>query len=79
MRLLTAKEVAELLHCSVSLVRRADMKHRLGALYISARGLRFREDLVERFILDQEPPERPTELEARPRRARKIASRHGLW
>ena len=47
---LTTKEVAALLNCSESLVRRNDMKIKLGAFYIGKRTLRFPKDQVDTYI-----------------------------
>ena len=47
---LTTKEVAMLLNCSESLVRRQDMKKKLGAFYIAKRALRFPEDKVDAYV-----------------------------
>ncbi|KAF1077348.1 AlpA family transcriptional regulator [Halodesulfovibrio sp. MK-HDV] len=47
---LTTKEVAAILNCSESLVRRQDMKEKLGAFYIAERALRFPKDQVDEYI-----------------------------
>jgi len=50
---LTTKEVAAILNCSESLVRRKDMKNKLGAFYIGVDGLRYPEDKVDQYVNNQ--------------------------
>ncbi|OBQ55197.1 helix-turn-helix domain-containing protein [Halodesulfovibrio spirochaetisodalis] len=50
---LTTKEVATLLNCSESLVRRSDMKKKLCAFYIGKKALRYPKEAVDSYINDQ--------------------------
>lgn len=49
----TTKEVAALLNCSESLVRRKDMKEKLGAFYIGKKALRYPKESVDSYINEQ--------------------------
>ncbi len=51
---LTTREVARLLNCSESLARRKDMKEVLGAFYIGKKSLRYPQQKVELYLLNQQ-------------------------
>lgn len=81
---LTTKEVAALLNCSESLVRRQDMKEKLGAFYIAKRALRFPEDKVDAYINLQkkQSSESPSEEAAavkKTHRRKKLHSKFDLF
>jgi len=80
--ILTAKEVAEIIGCSPSLIYRADMRAALGGYRVGTRGLRFTREKVEAykkanaFQASDQPDEAPKK---RKRKSKKLTSRHDLW
>lgn len=79
---LTVKEVAIIVGCSESLVRRADMRANLGGYRVGKRGLRFKKEKVEAYIqantfrASDQPDDAPA---AKKRKPRNLTSRHDLW
>jgi len=80
---LRVKDVAKMLNCSESLVRRADMKQRLGAFTIGKRGIRFHRRAVEAYMHQAavNVPEsgEQTPGRAQKRRKSKLTSVYDLW
>lgn len=80
--ILTVKQVAALIGCSESLVRRSDMKVALGAFIVGKRGLRFYRHMVDQYIermtVRNETPT-VTIPKVRSRQKRNLTSKHDLW
>lgn len=82
--MLTAKQVAERLNCSVSLVRREDMKAALGAVVIGKRTIRYPKEAVEAYIASLQRQmaqswQGVSRVRVKDRDCRKLTSRHALW
>ena len=78
---LTAKQVAERLQCSVSLVRRPDMLHKLGAIRVGKRGIRFPPEAIDRYQERhqiQDTGHASSQFTTK-RKRRRLQSKHGLW
>ncbi|WP_460139360.1 helix-turn-helix domain-containing protein [Salidesulfovibrio brasiliensis] len=80
---LKVKDVAKMLNCSESLVRRADMKQRLGAFTVGKRGIRFHRQAVEAYMrqgcVNVSEREVSKGCDAPRQRKRKLTSLHDLW
>ncbi|GAB7023954.1 hypothetical protein JCM12178A_25130 [Salidesulfovibrio brasiliensis] len=80
---LRVKDVAKMLNCSESLMRRADMKQRLGAFIVGKRGIRFHREAVEAYMrlgsVDAPEHEVCGERITSRRRKVKLTSAHSLW
>lgn len=79
---LTVKQVAQLLGCCESLVRRRDMKVRLKAFVVGKRGIRFHREHVDAYLArnivraSDQPDDVPV---ARKRRRKNLTDKHKLW
>ncbi|MGX7947715.1 helix-turn-helix transcriptional regulator [Oleidesulfovibrio alaskensis] len=78
-KLLTVRDVATLLSCSESLVRRADMKQALGAVRIGKRGVRFKRELIEAYLQSQRTDSTECKSEKKVHKKSMLTSKHGLW
>jgi excisionase family DNA binding protein len=82
MDILTVKDVAKMLGCSESLIRRAYMKAALGAFVVGERGIRFHRDKIDAYIARKTVKFVPADNESTKsnrRKARNLTSSHGLW
>lgn len=79
---LTVKQVAQLLGCCESLVRRRDMKVRLKAFVVGKRGIRFHREHVDDYLVrntvgvSDQPADVPV---ARKRQRKNLTDKHKLW
>lgn len=79
---LTVKQVAQLLGCSESLVRRNDMKAHLKAFVVGKRGIRFHREHVDAYLVrntvgtSDQPADDPT---VRKRQRKNLTDKHKLW
>lgn len=79
-KLLTVREVATLLSCSESLVRRADMKQALCAIRVGKRGVRFKRELIEAYLQSQIISCDGSHVEKEKiNKKRALTSKYGLW
>ncbi|MBI9079509.1 MAG: helix-turn-helix domain-containing protein [Pseudodesulfovibrio sp.] len=79
---LTVNDVAKILGCSPSLVRRGDMREALGGFRVGKRGIRFYSHKVAEYIARNafsasvQPESKPRQ---RIRNSKNLTSGHELW
>ncbi|MBI9081310.1 MAG: helix-turn-helix domain-containing protein [Pseudodesulfovibrio sp.] len=79
---LTVKQVAKLLGCSESLVRRSDMKVLLKAFVVGKRGIRFHRDHVDAYLTRntvRTSDKSDDVLVVRKRQRKNLTDKHKLW